>query len=318
MSVMAFTILLFFIGFWILLKGAGVLVDGAVSFAGRLRVPSFLIGLVIVGIGTSIPEFAVAFLGNLFGENDISLGTIIGSNTFNILFVLGVSAVVAPLAFEQSWVARDLVWNALAVGAATAVALGNRGGFSGVTRGEGVVLLLLFVAWMAAAVRTADGADRDPRPSRLLTVPIASLLVLAGLAGVVLGGKWVVDGAVAIAASLGLSGAFIGLTLVGIGTSLPELAVSVAAAWRRQTGIAVGNIIGSNIFDFLMIVGASAVARPIPYPPALAPDIAVTLAATLLLFAAMFIGKRYILEGWQGLLFVVLYVLYFVYLVVRD
>lgn len=311
------TLLLFAIGFLILIRGANVLVDGSVSLARRLNVSGIVIGLVIVGIGTSIPEFAVAFLGNLLGEGEISLGTIIGSNTFNILFILGLSAVISPLALKPAWVARDLVWNIAAVGIAALFALAGDGD-PAITRAEGLLLLILFAAWLGVTLRQADGQDREPTPVRMVTLPIAILMVLAGLAGVLLGGKWVVDGAVAIAGALGMSEAFIGLTLVGVGTSLPELVVSTVAAWRKQVGIAVGNIVGSNIFDFLMIIGASAIVRPIAFPPELTLDLAVTIGSALVLFLSMFVGERYTLKGWQGAFFLAFYLGYLLYLVGRG
>lgn len=314
---MALSLILFAFGFWILIKGANVLVDGASSLARRLGVSSFVIGLVIVGIGTSIPEFAVAFLGNLIGEADISLGTIIGSNTFNLLVILGLAAIVRPLEFRPVWVGRDLVWNAAAVALAGLVALDGSSP-AGISRGEGTVLLLAFILWLVFALRQPpDDAERS-RSFHAIALPLAAFMIGAGLAGVLLGGKWVVDGAVVIAAALGISPAFIGLTIVGIGTSLPELAISLTAAWRRQTGIAVGNIIGSNIFDFLLIIGASAVARTVVFPAALAPDIALTFGAALLLIGVLSIGGRYTLKGWQGLGFVLLYLLYLAYLVIRG
>ena len=315
---MLIEVILFAIGFAILIKGAGVLVDGSTSLARRLGVPGCLIGLVVVGIGTSIPEFSVAFWGNLVGEAEVSLGTIIGSNTFNILVILGLAAVIRPLHLEPAWVGRDLVWNIFAVAAVVAAVLGNDSSFSGVTREEGLMLLIFFIVWLAVAVRTAHEADHDPKPRRLIALPFAFLAIAAGLAGVVLGGQWVVNGAVAIARAVGMSEAFVGLTIVGIGTSLPELAVTVAAAWRRQFGIAVGNIIGSNVFDFLMIIGASALVRPVPFSQALMPDIVVTLASSLLFFAAVLASRRYMLKGSHGLAFLVLYGLYFTYLVGRG
>lgn len=315
---MSLSIVLFIIGFLVLVKGAGVLVDGAVSLARRLGIPSLLIGLVIVGIGTSIPEFAVAFLGNLLDEADVSLGTIFGSNTFNIFMILGLAAVIRPLRFRPDWVGRDFVWNVFAVAIVIAAALGNGPEVSVVSRGEGLMLFLFFIVWLAVTIRTVHEIDHDPAPPRLLTLPFAFLMIAAGLAGVILGGKWVVDGAVALARALGMSEAFIGLTIVGIGTSLPELAATLAAAWRQQFGIAIGNIIGSNIFDFLMVVGVAALIRPVPFSPELMPDVAVTFTATLLLMAAMFIGERYILKGWQGLVFLFFYFAYLIFLLGRG
>jgi len=151
-----------------------------------------------------------------------------------------------------------------------------------------------------------------------MVLPLAILFILAGLLGVILGGNWVVAGAEAIARELGLSEALIGLTIVGIGTSLPELAATLTAAFKKQPGIAVGNIIGSNIFDFLFIIGASALAKPIVFPPRLLADIIITLVSALTLFGFMFIGKKYVLKRWQGLLFIAFYVIYLVYLFERG
>ncbi len=314
---MALSLILFAIGFWILIKGATILVDGAASLARRLGVSGFVIGLVIVGIGTSIPEFSVAFLGNLIGAADVSVGTIIGSNTFNILVILGLAAIIRPLEFQPIWVGRDLVWNAAAVALAGLAVLGGSGSAE-ISRGEGAMLILAFLLWIVLALRQPpDGAER-PRSSHYVALPFAVFMIAAGLAGVVLGGKWVVDGAAAIASALGMSASFVGLTIVGVGTSLPELAVSLTAAWRHQPGIAVGNVIGSNIFDFLLIIGASAVTRTVEFPAALAPDIALTFGASLLLLGALSIGGRYTLKGWQGLGFVLLYLLYLAYLVIRG
>lgn len=314
---MTLDLLLFAIGFWILIKGANILVDGASSLARRLGVSSFIIGLVIVGIGTSIPEFAVAFLGNLVGEAGISLGTIIGSNTFNILVILGLAAIIRPLEFRPVWVGRDLVWNAAAVALAGLVALDGSSP-AGISRGEGTMLLLAFMLWLVFALRQPPDDGERSRSFHSTALPLAALMIAAGLAGVLLGGKWVVDGAVAIAAALGMSSAFVGLTIVGIGTSLPELAVSLTAAWRRQVGIAVGNIIGSNIFDFLLILGASAITRTIVFPAALMPDIALTLGVSVLLIVLLSAGGRYTLRGWQGFGFVLLYLLYLAYLAIRG
>ncbi|OHA09114.1 MAG: hypothetical protein A3B37_01045 [Candidatus Sungbacteria bacterium RIFCSPLOWO2_01_FULL_59_16] len=314
---MIFTLILFLVGFAILIKGASALVDGAVSVANIFRLSPMVVGLVIVGIGTSIPEFAVAFIGNLLGQADIVLGTVAGSNTFNLLFILGLSAAVSPLAFKSIWVGRDLLWNIGAVAVSAVLVFGA--GSTGLDRGGGVILLLLFFLWLIFVLRIVNEAESEvPLARRVVAAPIALLFIAAGLAGVILGGRWVVEGAVQIAYTLGASEALVALTMLSIGTSLPELAVSVAAAWRREAGIAVGNIIGSNIFDFLMILGASAMVRPVFASPALIPDVAATALAAGLLFGAMFVGERYILKRWQGILFIALYLLYFAYLVIRG
>lgn len=314
---MFLTLLLFFIGFYILVKGANLLIEGSSSLAQRFKISGFVIGLVIVGIGTSIPEFAITFIANLTGEEGIGLGTVIGSNTFNILVILGLAALPWTLPFRQEWVSRDLLWNILAVLAAAFFAAPFSG--SEISRIEGLVLLIFFGLWLRwVIVKTNHMRSPEEKPLRILVLPMALLAILAGLAGVLLGGKWVVDGAEVMARELGMSEALIGLTIVGIGTSLPELTATFAAVLNRQPGIAVGNVIGSNIFDFLFILGAAAVVKPIDFPPRLFTDIYITLLSAAALYAFMFIGKRNVLKRWQGLLFIVFYAIYLIYLFGRG
>lgn len=309
-----FPLLLFFAGFYILIKGANLLVDGSSSLARRFNISNIVIGLVIVGIGTSIPEFAISFLANLTGKGGIGLGTIIGSNTFNILFVLGVSALVVPLAFKTVWIERDLTWNIVAVFSAAIVALPFGDGT--ISRGEGVLMLIVFCLWLYIIVRHSHNVrEDDGRPVKIMTLPLILGLILAGLAGVILGGKWVVDGASVIARELGIGEGLIGLTIVGIGTSLPEFAVTFVAALRREPGIAVGNIIGSNIFDFLMILGFGALFRPIIFPPEMAADIMVTILSAVLLYGFMYSGRRYVLQRFQGFVMLLLYLAYLRYII---
>ncbi len=336
---MFLNLLLFFIGFYILIKGAGLLVDGSTSLAQRLKISNFVIGLVIVGIGTSIPEFAITFIANIKGEGSIGLGTVIGSNTFNILAILGISALFFTLPFRRHWVSQDLIWNILAILAVILFLIPFNS--DGLSRFEGLTLLVLFAIWLYWVVIKSNGVNpvrsraRDEvaspkdrgaatsygvnppehKPLRILVLPLAVLFILAGLLGVILGGNWVVAGAEIIARELGMSEALIGLTIVGIGTSLPELAATFVAAFKSQPGIAVGNIIGSNIFDFLVILGAAALVKPIVFPPDLLFDITITLASAALLYLFMFVGKRNVLKRWQGLVFIVLYIVYLAYLV---
>lgn len=314
---MFFSIFLFFVGFYILLKGANILVDGAASLASRFAIPRFVTGLVIVGIGTSIPEFAIMFVSNLTGEGALGLGTIIGSNTFNILFIVGVTALFFPLRMAPAWVDRDFLWNIWAVLITLSFAIPIGDGI--ISRPEGLIMLLLFFFWIYVVIKKTNHQDPGAEKSlRVLAFPLAFGLIVAGLLGVVLGGKWVVDGAVIIAQGFGLSEALIGLTIISIGTSLPELVVTFVAAFRGQPGIAFGNIIGSNIFDFLMILGFAAVVNPIPVSSQFFFDALVTLLASALLFGFMFIGEFYILKRWQGLFLIFLYIVYVVYLMGRG
>jgi cation:H+ antiporter len=298
---MFLTLLLFFIGFYILIKGANFLVEGASSLARRLNISSLVIGLVITGIGTSIPEFATSFLANLSDREGIGFGTIIGSNTFNILFILGISALIFPLTFKPVWVERDFIWNIIAVLVVAAFALPFSDGT--ISRLEGLFMLILFFFWLYRTVHYSESEDSDRvDPPRAIALPLALVLIMSGLLGVILGGKWVVDGAAIMARELGMAEGLVGLTLVGVGTSIPELAVTFVAALKGRPGIAVGNIIGSNIFDFLMILGFGALVSPLMFPPELFFDIIVTVLSAALLYGFMYIGEYFVLKRWQGFL----------------
>lgn len=309
---MLLTLSLFLIGFYILIKGANFLVDGSTSLARKFNISNLVIGLVIAGIGTSIPEFAISFLANITGESGVGLGTVIGSNTFNILFILGFSALFFPLKLKADWVKRDLSWNIVSV--IVAIFFAYVIGFGEISRIEGAAMLALFVIWLYIVIKKSNDATEYPEQIRIIAFPLAAGLIFAGLVGVILGGKWVVDGGVEIAKTLGASNALIGLTIVGIGTSLPELAVSFVAAYKKQPGIAVGNIIGSNIFDFLMILGFGALVKPVMAPASLLPDMIITAISAALLLAVMFVGEKYTLRRWEGFIFILLYAAYLIYL----
>ena len=312
---MILSILLFLLGFCILIKGSDVLIEGGISIAKRLHISSWVIGITIVGIGTSIPEFSVTFLAALKGEFDIGLGTVIGSNTFNILAILGLIAIIYPVHVKERWVRQDLTVNILAVFSAAMVAIFPifGGNFFEITRGEGLILLVLFLVWISHEVlkNGVDRVDEKKEPSLKIFSPYVSFfMIFGGLVGVILGADWVVGGAKTIASYLGISESVIGLTIVGIGTSVPELAVSLRAARRRNYGISLGNIIGSNIFDFWGIFGVAAVFGVIKVPRELIFDFGVTLIAALILMAMMFIGIRNVLQRWQGAVMIVAYAFY--------
>lgn len=293
---------------------------GAVVLARKLNISSWVIGLIIVGVGTSIPEFSIAAISNLLGDAEIALGTVIGSNTFNILVILGISAILFPLRFKEGWIERDLMWNIFAILAASFAgffSLAGKGDFV-ITRFEGLLMFILFCVWIYYSLKKPDDTAVDGKLAVTFTLPVVILMVFIGLVGVVLGGKWVVDGAILIARDLGVSEKLIGLTIVGIGTSLPELAVSLTAAYKKQVGIAVGSIIGSNIFDFLMVLGFSSMMAPITFASELYLDIWITFMAATLLLTTMFVGKKYVLTRTKGAILIALYLVYFIYLAVRG
>lgn len=312
------TLILFVIGFYILIKGANLLISGASSIARFFNISQWAIGIIIVGIGTSIPELSIN-LASLFNGTSVGVGTVIGSNTFNILGILGMSAIISPLVIRREWVSRDFVFNIVAILVAVAMiylpVLGDQS-FVGITKLEGGLLLVLFVAWATYVGTRRNEIDRKV-DYRVFAFGTSMVMVIAGIVGVFFGGRWIVGGAEFFARSFGVSDYLVGLTIVSIGTSVPEMTVSLVAAWRKNSSIAVGNVIGSNIFDFLGILGVVALFNPVIASQNIQFDILVTLSAALILLASVFIGKRNVLKRWEGLVFVALYLSYVVFLIIR-
>ncbi len=320
---MILTYLLLPIGFVLLIKGAGFLVDGASSLAKRLGISALVIGLTIVAFGTSTPELIVNIFASIDGNTDIAIGNILGSNIANILLILGISAVIFPLAVKHGTVWKEIPLALLAVIVIAVMAndaFFDGGGFSGLTRIDGFVLIAFFIIFLyyTFGISRVQAADAVEVTIHQYSLPRACLMVGLGLAGLTVGGKWIVDGAVALATGLGVSEAFVGLTIVAIGTSLPELATSAVAAYKKDVDIAVGNIIGSNIFNIFWILGVSAIINPLPFSSLLMRDALMAIFATVLLFSFLFIGKRHILERWQGVSFIAFYVAYVGYLIIRG
>lgn len=315
--------LLFVLGFAFLIKGADLLVDGASAVARRFHVTPLVIGLTIVAFGTSAPELVVNLFASIQGNTEIAIGNILGSNIANILLILGLAAFIYPVTAQKSTVWKEIPFSLLA-----AVVLGflaqdvfiDGAGASALTRIDGLVLLSFFAIFLyyIVSVARSNGAGVDEQPSTEMSTGKAIGYITFGLFGLVLGGKWIVDGAVDIAQMLGMSQSLIALTIVAVGTSLPELATSVVAARKKQSDIAIGNVVGSNIFNIFFILGTSAVIRPLPFQASSALDIAMTIGASAILFALLFVGKRHIVERWQGLLMISLYALYVVLLIVRS
>lgn len=318
---MVFPLTLFVFGFALLLKGADILTDAAAEIAKKLGVANFIVGVVIVGVGTSLPELIVAIFSNLQEAEKIGVGAVVGSNTFNILFILGVSAIISPLILTRGEVWRHLPMNIAAV-SAVGVLVFLSGSFFGLNKFAGILLLALFFGWIGYLYfinkyilegETPVSSLSKERPEFLNIV-----FMLAGLVGIVVGGGWVTDGAIAIAREFKLSESLMGLTIVGAGTSLPELFVSAVAARKKNYGIALGNVIGSNIFDFLMILGLASAIKPIPFTRELFFDLWITAAASLTIFISMFLGRKYVLKRWQGAIFIFLYIAYLGHLLLRG
>lgn len=318
------TYVLMIVGFAALIKGADWLVSGASSVAARLGVSALVIGLTVVSFGTSAPELVVNVLASLQGNTDITIGNIAGSNSANILLILGISALIYPLAVGRGTVWKEIPFALLAmimVVIMASDALIDGTATSALTRIDGLVLIgffIIFLYYIFGLAKESANTEAVTETEEVRSWPVALGMIVGGLTGLVLGGKWIVDGAVSIAENFGVSEALIGLTIVAVGTSLPELATSAVAAYRKNVDIAVGNIVGSNIFNVFWILGLSAVIRPLPFTPQLVLDLLVATGATVLLFFALFAGKRHQLERWQGGVFVLLYVAYIVFLVMRG
>lgn len=316
------TVLLLLVGLALLIVGAEIMVRGASRLAAAAGISPLVIGLTVVAFGTSSPELAVSVQSALAGQTDIALGNAIGSNMFNVLFILGISAVIIPLVVAQQLVRLDVP---IMIGVSLLIYLF---GFNGqISRLEGLLLFVGIVAYTVFLIRQSrkedkevqeeyaqEYGDRQPHGARHTIVNL--LLVVGGLALLVLGARWLVDSAVSLARSLGLSELIIGLTIIAAGTSMPEVATSIVAAIRGERDIAVGNVVGSNIFNLLAVLGLSSLLAPkgiAVSAPALAFDIPVMIAVAIACLPIFFTGFR--VARWEGCLFLVYYASYVVYLI---
>jgi cation:H+ antiporter len=313
--------ILFAIGFVFLIYGANFLVDGASSLANRFNISHIVIGLTIVALGTSSPELVVNVIASFQGNEDVAMGNILGSNISNIFLILGVSAVIYPMAVNNNTLGKEIPLSllaavVLAVSANDAIIDGH--GRSFITRSDGLVLISFFLLFMHYAFSIARLRGEHEIEIRDYSKLKSWLMIVGGIGGLVLGGKWIVDGAVVIAEGLGMSQAVISLTIVAIGTSLPELATCVVAAMKRNADIVIGNVIGSNIFNIFFVLGTSAVIKPLPFNPLLNFDVGTGIFASLLLLIFLFTPRYKVLERWQGWSFLVLYAAYITILVYKG
>ncbi|MEE1229313.1 MAG: calcium/sodium antiporter [Lachnospiraceae bacterium] len=307
-------LLLLVVGFAFLVKGADWFVEGASGIAEKFGIPQLVIGLTIVAMGTSMPEAAVSISAALKGSAGITIGNVVGSNILNILIILGLSALVAPLAVQQSTVRYEIPFVLLV----TLVLLGL--GYDGnVGLIDGIILWALFIVYFIYLIRMSkqdskdnpeEGADDVPEKSRTLKLWQAILLTIIGLVLIVAGSEFAVDGATGFARLFGVSERVIGLTIVALGTSLPELFTSVSASMKGNADIAIGNIVGSNIFNILFVVGTSALIIPVTFQKDFIFDTIVAAGAAILLFICCFKDQK--LYRWGGVLMLVAYAAYFV------
>lgn len=302
--------------------GSTWLVDGASSLAKRLRVPDLLIGLTVVAFGTSSPELVVNLFAATSGSTDLAIGNILGSNAFNILMILGLSALIMPLAVQKQTTWKEIPLSLLAalILAASANDVFLDGSAQNVlTRTDALALLGFFVIFMVYVFEVARKERLKVSESEKGQMPLwkAVLFCVLGLAGLYFGGRGLVEGAINIAGSFGISESVIGLTIVAVGTSLPELATSIVAAYRGKADLAVGNVVGSNIFNIFLILGITGLIEPLPFSPSSNIDLAVVIAASLLLFIFVFTGKGHRISRVEGGILFTGYLAYTSWLVVN-
>ncbi|MDD2601514.1 MAG: calcium/sodium antiporter [Prevotella sp.] len=315
-------VLLTIVGIIVVLWGADRLTDGAVGLAERMGVPQIVIGLTIVAMGTSMPEFFVSFMSAINGTPDLAVGNVVGSNIFNALLIVGVAAMVSPIAILHDTVRKDIPFAIIA-----SVVLMILCNDSGINRLDALIMLMMFIFYIITTLRGAkqekteesslDSSTQSDKDSKKKQVGVgkALLLTVVGLASLILGSNVFVDNVSAIAATLGMSDALIGLTIVAMGTSLPELATSVVAARRGNSGIAIGNVIGSNVFNILMILGITGLIAPMQISGITFVDLSVMVLSMVLIWLVSF--TRYRIERWEGLVLVTAFASYLSYLIVQ-
>lgn len=302
--------LLLIVGFVLLVKGADMFVDGSSSIAGILKVPSLIIGLTIVAMGTSAPEASVSITAGMAGNADISLGNAIGSNIFNVLMVVGLCSIIFPAETPKDIMKRDVWWNiAISVGLLL-LCLDRK-----LSRIDGAILLVAFVTYIIIMIRSALKNRVEGDSQDTMSVPKSIIFAIIGLAMIIGGGNLVVNNAKEIALAWGMSEALVGLTIVAIGTSLPELVTSITAAKKGDSGIALGNAIGSDLFNIMFVLGIASVLAPITVAPELFIDIIIVIAIAVLI--TIFCKTSTKINRIEGIIMVLGYIAYTAYIIMR-
>lgn len=315
--IMFFSVLLFVLGFVLLIKSANWLIDGASSLAHKFSISDMAIGLSVVAFGTSAPELIVNILSSVRGHDDMCFGNVIGSNIFNILVVLGITGIVTPLTMKLATVKKEIPF--VMITSLLVFGMVNNFGFSGslLSRLDGLILITIFVLFMIyifgmSKERVLEGIEIKDYSG------IKSLwLIMIGMFGLFLGGNMVVGNAVNIATILNTSEKFVALTMVALGTSLPELVTSMVAITKKRADLAIGNVVGSNLFNLLLVLGVTSVVKPIFYSSAINIDFIFMIFISALLFLFMFTGKKRKLDRAEAILFTLLYMIYLFFLIYR-
>ena len=311
-------IVLLIVGFVFLVKGADLFVEGSSSVAKKLRIPSLIIGLTIVAMGTSLPETSVSISASIQGNNAVAVSNVVGSNIFNLLVVVGVCAIMTPVHVAKDALVKDIPMSLVA--AVLLLVLGM--GVTAMTLGriEGVILAVLFICYIASMVMSAlkarkAGKSVEEEEIKLLPVWQCIVYIIIGIAGIALGGDWVVDGASTVASAFGISQNIIGLTIVAMGTSLPELVTSIVAARKNEVDMALGNAVGSNIYNILMVLGIASLISPITISMLDVFDIICLIGVTIAVWIMAWTRKR--LDRKEGIAMVAIYAAYMVYICLR-
>ena len=319
---MTTSILLLVLGLALVVFGADILVEGASGIARKYGVSEFVIGLTIVGFGTSLPELVVSVTGALQGNSDIAIGNVVGSNIFNVLWILAISAIVAPIAVTPANHKRDVpitvAVTLLVILLCMSRTLFGLGQGDGLSRVEGVILLLLFVAYIISCfIFEKPGSESKAEGAKSYPVWLAALMILGGLAGLVVGGNLFVDNAEKIARSLGVSDKFIAITLLAMGTSLPEFATSIVALAKHRSQMALGNILGSNVFNLLLILGTSAVICPMSFAGMNLVDMGALALSALLVLVSIKTGPHDRITRGDGVMMLLFFAAYTTWLFIK-
>ncbi|MDY4569219.1 calcium/sodium antiporter [Alistipes senegalensis] len=314
-------ILLLIVGLGLILAGANFLTDGSTALAQRFRVPEFIIGLTVVAVGTSTPELVVSVLSAIGGQSDVAIGNVVGSNIFNVFVILGVCALIRPVPLTAGNIRRDIPFGVLVSLLLLALAQDSllcKGAADRIGRLDGAAMLALYILLMWYTIRKTKRPEATA-PTEGSKAPMAAwltaVMIVGGLAGLVFGGEMFLRSATSIARSLGVSESVIAITLVAGGTSLPELASSLVSLFKGKAEMALGNVIGSNIANILLILGVSATIHPLSMGGITVWDLLMVLLSSVVVFLAAFTFKRKAIDRWEGALFVAIYAVYIWYLI---
>lgn len=312
-------LILLLVGFLVLIFGANKLVDASSSLAAKLEIPNIVIGLTIVAFGTSAPEMVVNVIAALNGKTEMVVGNVLGSNIFNVFGILGLCAIIYPLTVKSNTTWYEIPLSLLAALVAFVVSADvflDQNSVNLITKSDSVILLLFFAVFLVYNIGVSKN-EKSSESTEILNYSISKslLFLVLGLAGLIIGGRLIVTSAVSFAELMGISNRVIGLTVVSIGTSLPELATSIAAVKKKNVDIAIGNVVGSNIFNIFFVLGVSGLIAPIVVEKSSSIDFMVNILASALLFVFVFTGKFRRIDRWEGIVFLLLYLAYLIFLI---